>query len=264
LAAAAVGVALSGALLVPVGSIGYAAGIAAWVVWRRRDAAVTVASALTAATLVVPWLIVTRSGGAAGSLWSSSIPAQFAGSPSQWLLSRPVLVASTFWGIPPPHLDHALLDVVISFFFFSTTAVLAPLLLLHRGRWRVPEQVVWAIAGGVLAGFLLLPTNTAKSGLAETVYTANILLVLCGVATLDRARLRRLATGTAAATAVAVVALIWRAWISVPGDPNAALGEAQHLAFWVRSFGVIPGALLLGLSLAGVGRITRRAVRGDD
>ena len=58
-------------------------------------------------------------------------------------------------------------------------------------RWpRPPAPVVWAIVGGVIAGMLLLPTNTSRSGLAETVFTADIALIITAVARLSREQVR--------------------------------------------------------------------------
>jgi hypothetical protein len=193
-------------------------------------------------------------------LWQGSIPAQFAGSPGQWLLSRPVLFASTFWGIPPLRLGTPLLDAVISLFFFSTTAALGPLLIVGR-RWpRPPAPVVWAIVGGVVAGMLLLPTNTSRSGLAETMFTANIALVVAGVARLSREQARTLAIVTAGLAAVAMTALVWRSAIVVPGDPNLTYKLAQALEFFVARFSVVPGILV---GVAGILLLARSWRQGD-
>ena len=152
--------------------------------------------------MIAPWAAFTHTL-SPSVLWQGSIPAQYAGSVGQWLLSRPVLLASTFWGIPPLRLGTPLLDAVISFFFFSTSAALLPVLIVGR-RWPRPSApVVWALVGGVIAGMLLLPTNTSRSGLAETVFTADIALIIAGVARLTREQARTLVLVTSSLAAIA-------------------------------------------------------------
>jgi hypothetical protein len=244
-AAITIGVGLAGALLTHIGSIGLAAGLGFWVLLRRADWKLTVAAGLAGVALIAPWAAFTHTLSPA-VLWSGSIPAQFAGSVSQWLLSRPVLLASTFWGIPPLRLGTPLLDAVISLFFFSTSAALLPVLLVGR-RWpRPPAPVVWAIVGGVIAGMLLLPTNTSRSGLAETVFTADIALIVAGVSRLTHEQVRTLGVVSAALVAVALVALVWRSEVVVPGDPNLVYKVAQALEFFAARFTVVPG-IVLGL-----------------
>jgi hypothetical protein len=234
-----VGIALAGALLTHIGSIGMVAGIAIWVVLRRADWKFAVAAGAIGVTPIALWAAFTHTL-SPSVLWGASIPAQYAGSLSQWLLSRPVVLASTFWGIPSLRLGTPLLDAVVSLFWFSSAAALLPVLLVGR-RWPWPPQpALWAIIGGVLAGLLLLPTNTARSGLAETVFTANVLLVIAGVSRLSRERLVVLARVTAGLAAVAVVALVWRSEIVVPGDPNLAYKSMQSLEFFVTRFGIVP------------------------
>jgi ABC-type Co2+ transport system permease subunit len=149
---------------------------------------------------------------------------------------------------------------VISLFFFSTTAALGPLLIVGR-RWpRPPAPVAWAIVGGVVAGMLLLPTNTSRSGLAETMFTANIALVVAGVARLSREQARTLAIVTAGLAGVAVAALIWRSEIVVRGDPNLTYKLAQALEFFVARFSVVPGILV---GVAGVLLLARSWRQGD-
>jgi len=259
IAAITIGVALAGALLTHIGAIGLAAGLGLWVLFRRPDWKLTVAAGLAGVSLIAPWAAFTHTL-SPSVLWQGSIPAQFAGSPGQWLLSRPVLFASTFWGIPPLHLGTPLLDAVISLFFFSTTAALGPLLIVGR-RWpRPPAPVVWAIVGGVVAGMLLLPTNTSRSGLAETMFTANIALVVAGVARLSREQARTLAIVTAGLAAVAMTALVWRSEIVVPGDPNLTYKLAQALEFFVARFSVVPGILV---GVAGILLLARSWRQGD-
>ena len=259
IAAITIGVALAGALLTHIGAIGLAAGLGLWVLFRRPDWKLTVAAGLAGVSLIAPWAAFTHTL-SPSVLWQGSIPAQFAGSPGQWLLSRPVLFASTFWGIPPLHLGTPLLDAVISLFFFSTTAALGPLLIVGR-RWpRPPAPVAWAIVGGVVAGMLLLPTNTSRSGLAETMFTANIALVVAGVARLSREQARTLAIVTAGLAGVAVAALIWRSEIVVRGDPNLTYKLAQALEFFVARFSVVPGILV---GVAGVLLLARSWRQGD-
>jgi hypothetical protein len=161
-----------------------------------------------------------------------------------------VVLASTFWGIPSLRLGTPLLDAVVSLFWFSSTAALLPVLLVGR-RWPWPSQpALWAIIGGVLAGLLLLPTNTARSGLAETVFTANVLLVIAGVSRLSRERLVVLARVTAGLAGVAVVALVWRSEIVVPGDPNLAYKSMQSLEFFVTRFGIVPPLVASAIAVA--------------
>jgi hypothetical protein len=165
-----------------------------------------------------------------------------------------VLVVSTFWGIPPLRLGTPLLDALISLFFFSTSAALLPMLLVGR-RWpRPPHPAVWAVAGGIVAGILLLPTNTSRSGLAETVFTADIILIIAGVSRLTYRQIRSLAWIGAALTGLALVALIWRAEVNVPGDPNLRYKMAQALEFFGARFSVLPG-LLVGI--IGIGVLVR-------
>ena len=243
IAAIAIGVGLAGALLTHVGSIGLVAGLGLWVLLRRADWKLTVFAGLVGVSLIAPWAAFTHTL-SPSVLWQGSIPAQYAGSLGQWLLSRPVLLASTFWGIPPLRLGTPLLDAVISLFFFSTSAALLPVLIVGR-RWpRPPAPVVWAIVGGVIAGMLLLPTNTSRSGLAETVFTADIALIIAGVARLSREQARTLGLVTAGLAPIAIAALVWRSEIVVPGDPNLRYQVAQGLEFFVARFSVVPGVLL--------------------
>lgn len=253
IAAMTIGVALAGALLAHIGSIGLVVGIALWVMLRRPDWKLAFAASIAGAVLIVPWAAFTHTL-SPSVLWEASIPAQYAGSWSQWLLSRPVLVVSTFWGIPPLRLGTPLLDALISLFFFSTSAALLPMLLVGR-RWpRPPHPAVWAVAGGIVAGILLLPTNTSRSGLAETVFTADIILIIAGVSRLTYRQIRSLAWIGAALTGLALVALIWRAEVNVPGDPNLRYKMAQALEFFGARFSVLPG-LLVGI--IGIGVLVR-------
>lgn len=240
IAAITVGVALGGALLTHIGSIGLVAGIGIWVLLRRADWKFAVAAGAAAVAPIALWAAFTHTA-SPSVLWAASIPAQYSGSWSQWLLSRPVLLASTFWGIPWLALGTPLLDAVISLFFFSTSAALLPVLLVGR-RWpRPPPPALWAIVGGVIAGLLLLPTNTSRSGLAETVFTADVMLIIAATSRLSRKRLSVLVWITAALDAFAVVALVWRSAIVVPGDPNIAYKSNQGLEFFVSRFGIAPG-----------------------
>jgi hypothetical protein len=258
-AAITIGVALSGALLTHIGSIGLAAGLGVWVLLRRRDWKLTVVAGCVGVALIAPWAAFTHTL-SPSVLWQGSIPAQYAGSLGQWLLSRPVLLASTFWGIPPPRLGTPLLDVVISLFFFSTSAALLPLLIVGR-RWpRPPAPVVWAIAGGVIAGMLLLPTNTSRSGLAETVFTADVALITAGVARLSRQQAPTLAHVTAGLAAIAIAALVWRSEVVVPGDPNLRYKVSQALEFFVARFTVAPGILVGVIGIVLLARSWRSGV----
>jgi hypothetical protein len=243
IAAITIGVALAGALMTHIGSLGLVAGIAIWVVLRRADWKRTVAAGAVSVVPIVPWAAFTHTV-SPSVLWAASIPARYGGSWSQWLLSRPVLLASTFWGIPPLRLGAPLLDAVVSLFFFSTSAALLPVLLVGRRWLRPPQPATWAIIGGVVAGLLLLPTNTSRSGLAETVFTADIILVIAAVSRLSREQLRLLARITAALAAFAIVALVWRSEIVVPGDPNLAYKSRQALEFFVTRFGIVPSVLV--------------------
>ncbi len=259
-AAITIGVGLAGALLTHIGAIGLVAGLGLWVLLRRRDRMLTVAAGLAGVCLIAPWAAFTHTL-SPSVLWQGSIPAQFAGSFGQWLLSRPVLLASTFWGIPPLRLGTPLLDAVISLFFFSTTAALLPVLLVGR-RWPCPPApAVWAIVGGVAAGMLLLPTNTSRSGLAETVFTANIALIIAGVARLSAQQARTLGTVTAGLACLAVAALVWRSAIVVPGDPNLTYKVAQALEFFVARFSLVPGILVGIAGIALLGRSWRHESR---
>jgi hypothetical protein len=248
-----IGVALAGALLTHIGSLGMVIGIALWVVIRHPNWRLAFAAGIAGAVLIAPWAAFTHTL-SPSVLWEGSIPAQYAGSLGQWLLSRPVLIVSTFWGIPPLRLGTPLLDAVISLFFFSTSAALLPMLLVGR-RWpRPPHPAVWAIAGGVVAGILLLPTNTSRSGLAETVFTADIILIIAGVSRMTYAQIRSLAWIAAALTALALVALIWRAEVTVPGDPNLRYVTTQGLEFFSARFSVLPG---LVVGTIGIGVLVR-------
>jgi hypothetical protein len=243
IAAMTIGVALAGALLTHIGSIGMVIGIALWVMLRHPNWKLACAAGFAGAALIAPWAAFTHTL-SPSVLWQGSIPAQYAGSWTQWLLSRPVLIASTFWGIPPLRLGTPLLDAVISLFFFSTSAALLPMLLVGR-RWpRPPKPAVWAIAGGIAAGILLLPTNTSRSGLAETVFTADIILIIAGVARLTYKQVRSLAWVAAVLTGVALTALIWRAEVNVPGDPNLRDKTAQALEFFSARFSLVPGLVV--------------------
>ncbi|HVC43156.1 MAG TPA: hypothetical protein VND54_14345 [Candidatus Saccharimonadales bacterium] len=259
-AAITIGIGLAGALLTHIGAIGLAAGLGLWVLFRRTDWKLTVGAGVVGSCLIAPWAAFTHTL-SPSVLWQGSIPAQYAGSVGQWLLSRPVLLVSTFWGIPPLRLGTPLLDAVISLFFFSTTAALLPVLLVGR-RWpRPPPPAVWAIVGGVVAGMLLLPTNTSRSGLAETMFTADIALVIAGVARLSREQARTLGVITAGLAALAVTALVWRSEIVVPGDPNLTYRVAQTLEFFVARFSVVPGILAGGVGIVLLGRSWRRDAR---
>jgi hypothetical protein len=262
IAAITIGVGLAGALLTHVGAVGLAAGLGLWVLFRRRDWMLTVIAGVVGAALIAPWAAFTHTLSPA-VLWSGSIPAQYAGSVGQWLLSRPVLLASTFWGIPPLRLGTPLLDAVISLFFFSTTAALLPVLIVGR-RWpHPPPAFVWAIIGGFVAGMLLLPTNTSRSGLAETVFTGDMLLIITGVAGLRRKQVRTLGIVTAGLATVAITALIWRSEITVPGDPNLTYKVAQVLEFFVTRFSVLPGILLGALGVILLAGSWRRDARQE-
>jgi len=259
IAAITIGVALAGALLTHIGSIGLVAGLGLWVLFRRADWTLTLVAGLVGVSLIAPWAAFTHTL-SPSVLWQGSIPAQHAGSLGQWLLSRPVLLASTFWGIPLLHLGTPLLDAVISLFFFSTSAALLPVLIVGR-RWpRPPAPVVWAIVGGVIAGMLLLPTNTSRSGLAETVFTADVALIIVAVARLSREQARTLGIVTASLAAIAIAALVWRSEIIVPGDPNLQYKVAQALEFFVARFSVVPGVLVGGIGLVLLARSWRRDV----
>jgi hypothetical protein len=252
-AAATVGVGLAGALLTHIGSIGLVAGLGLWVIFRRSDWKLTVAVGCAGAALIAPWAAFTHTL-SPSVLWQGSIPAQYAGSVGQWLLSRPVLLASTFWGIPPLRLGTPLLDAVISLFFFSTTAALLPVLIIGRRRLRPPPPIIWAIVGGVIAGMLLLPTNTSRSGLAETVFTADMALIIVGAARLSREQVRVAGAVTAGLAAIAIAALLWRAEITVPGDPNRTDAVSQSLVFFVARFSVVPGLVAGATGIALLGR----------
>jgi hypothetical protein len=258
-AAMTIGVGLAGALLTHIGSIGLVAGLGFWVLLRRTDWKLTVVAGCVGVSLIAPWAAFTHTF-SPSVLWQGSIPARYAGSLGQWLLSRPVLLASTFWGIPPLRLGTPLLDAVISLFFFSTSAALLPVLIVGR-RWpRPPMPVVWAIVGGVIAGMLLLPTNTSRSGLAETVFTADIALIIAGVARLSREQARTLGLVTAGLTSIAVAALVWRSGIAVPGDPNLRYKVSQALEFFVTRFTVAPGILVGVIGVVLLTRSWRRNV----
>ncbi len=245
IAAMTIGVALAGALLTHVGSIGYTTGIALWVLLRHARWKLAAVAAGVGAALIAPWAAFTHTL-SPSVLWGASIPAQYAGSWTQWLMSRPVLVLSTFWGIPPLHLGTPLLDALISLFFFSTSAALLPMLLMRGGWPRPPKPATWAIVGGVIAGVLLLPTNTSRSGLAETVFTADIILIIAGVSRLAYQQVRTLVWVTSMLTSVALVALVWRAELNVPGDPNPAYSTSQSLELFEGRFSLVPG-LVIGI-----------------
>ncbi|HEY6471068.1 MAG TPA: hypothetical protein VI434_15030 [Candidatus Dormibacteraeota bacterium] len=260
LAAITVGVALAGALVTHIGSVGLVAGVALWVVFRGTHWKHAFATGFVG--VVAPmacWAAFTHTV-SPSVLWAVSVPARYAGSLTQWLLSRPVVLASTFWGIPPLGLGTHLLDALISLFFFSTSAALLPVLLIGR-RWpRPPQPATWAIIGGVVAGLLLLPTNTSRSGLAETVFTADTMLIIVAVSRLSDKQSRTLARITAAIAAVAVAALVWRSEILVPGDPNLAYKSTQDLEFFVTRFGIVPSVLLGAIGIIVLLRSWRQGV----
>jgi hypothetical protein len=98
---------------------------------------------------------------------------------------------------------------------------------------------------------LLLPTNTSRSGLAETVFTADIALIIAGVARLSREQARTLGQVTAGLASIAIAALVWRSEVVVPGDPNLRYKVSQALEFFVARFTVAPGILVgvIGIAL---------------
>ena len=245
MAAAGAGIAAAGALCVHIGAIGYVTGLLLFIVLRGPRRLITFVAAAAASCTIIPWVIFVTRSESLGALLSGSAVAQYSGGWRDWMLSRPTVLAATFWGIPPVDLSVRLLDVVISLFFFSAVAALLPIALMIRRRvLDVPRPAVWMGGGAIVAGLLLLPANTSRSGLAETVFTGYLALLTFGVTHLSEMQYRRLLRVTAGLAAVVTVALVWRSTVSLPGDPNVTIKTSEQLVFFVDRFTWIPGAVL--------------------
>ena len=86
LAATTVGVALAGALVTHIGSVGLVAGIAIWVVLRGSHwKHAVVAGSVSVVAPMASWAAFTHTL-SPSVLWSASVPARYAGSLGQWLV----------------------------------------------------------------------------------------------------------------------------------------------------------------------------------
>jgi hypothetical protein len=91
-------------------------------------------------------------------------------------------------------------------------------------------------------------------------FTADIALIIAGVARLSREQARTLGLVTAGLTGIAVAALVWRSEIVVPGDPNLRYKVSQALEFFVTRFTVVPGILVGVIGVVLLARSWRRNV----
>jgi hypothetical protein len=109
--------------------------------------------------------------------------------------------------------------------------------------------VSWSIAGGLVGGVLLLPTDNASSGLYDTAFPAAVMLFTVSAAACPPRRWRGLAVvGLVIAALTATIIWIEAAFPS-PSDPNLALKVNGHLQF-IAGITVIHGLVLIGSGLA--------------
>jgi hypothetical protein len=245
LAAAGVGLALAGALLVHPGSLGYVLGLSAYVVARRRR---LLPLALAAGTLTialqVPWILSVTGGHGPLALISNSDPAKAQVPAWAYLLTRPLLVVHTLVPFPPLVPGLAVPDILMSFFVHSLPGALGAALLLAPRLLRPRGPAWWMGTVGVLVTLLIYPAEVWSVGIVEGLFLVVLVVLVDAASAASSSQARRLLVANACLAAVFTAAAVWLAWAAPATDPNAVLRSRYGAVYLESLLGPLPGILL--------------------
>ena len=241
------GICLAAALMTHEGCIGYVLGLVVWLAVRRwdvRGVARGLGSGLiTCLAIGVPWTIVLLRYAPLSQIVRSitSTPGSGAG----WVGGRLELIAATVIQL------NGGTDALDRLFVFLSGSVIGITLALILTRTvRMPRGAVsWSIAGGLVGGVLLLPTDNASSGLYDTAFPAAVMLFIVSVAACTPGRWRGLVVAGLMIAALTATIIWIEAAFPSPSDSNLALKVNEHLQF-IAGVTVIPGLVLIGSGLA--------------
>ena len=241
------GICLAAALMTHEGCIGYVLGLVVWLAVRRwdvRGVARGLGSGLiTCLAIGVPWTTVLLRYAPLSQIVRS--PATAAGLGAGWLGGRLELIAATVIQL------NGGTDALDRLFVFLSGSVIGITLALILTRTvRMPRGAVsWSIAGGLVGGVLLLPTDNASSGLYDTAFPAAVMLFAVSAAAYPPRRWGGLVVAGLAIAALTATIIWIEAAFPSPSDSNLALKVNEHLQF-IAGVTVIPGLVLIGSGLA--------------
>lgn len=244
-AAIGAGMALAGACLVHPGALGYALGLFAFAVLRRRVVPVMVGGAAVLATQV-SW-VFDVTGGQPFRLFTSSLPArQTFAHPQVWLVSRLVIAAHSFFpqiGVDPA---RRWADVVMGFVLFSLAGGLLVTTLVGRG-WLAPSRIVrFTVGAGVLLNWAIYPPQNSDN-MIDALFLGVLVYVVYVHARVPAAVTRRLLVLEAATSAAFATLLAWYAWTVAPYDANLEIKNHYGARFFADMAGPWPGLVLIVL-----------------
>jgi hypothetical protein len=241
------GICLAAALMTHEGCIGYVLGLVVWLAVRRwdvRGVARGLGSGLiTCLAIGVPWTTVLLRYAPLSQIVRSI--ASMPGSGAGWVGGRLELIAATVIQL------NGGTDALDRLFVFLSGSVIGITLALILTRTvRMPRGAVsWSIAGGLVGGVLLLPTDNASSGLYDTAFPAAVMLFAVSAAAYPPRRWGGLVVAGLAIAALTATIIWIEAAFPSPSDSNLALKVNEHLQF-IAGVTVIPGLVLIGSGLA--------------
>lgn len=259
-ATAGIGVGLAGALLAHPGSIGYVAGIGAWILVRHwRQAPIAAAAAAAILVTQVPWMLAATGGRGLLGLLASTDPIRQRVEPAVYVVTRILVAAHSVVPFTPLAPQAPAADIVLVFFIASLPGALA-MTWVAAGRISRPNGAAgWAIVGGFLIGWAIDPPQQAVSGMLDVLFLGILLLVVTAVAEVPTIALKRLATIQAATGMVFLAALAFVAFTAGPKDLNVQYKQTYGAVFLVDRFGFLPGVLILGFAALLAARSARSA-----
>jgi hypothetical protein len=264
LAQVGTGLGLGGALLAHPGTLGYAAGLGAWWLYRRRRGLwAGIIAGVGALATSLPWVFSVTGGRGPVGLFSGSIPASQGQVPLPlWAISRLLLVAHTVMPQPGLPADRAWVNVVLVFLVLSLPGALITLVVATRIPLP-PPAVRLAIIGGAAVNLAIFPADAYAVGILNVLYIGIMMYLVVTVAALDEVSVRRLLVVAAALSLVLSAALLWLSTAPAAGDPNAGLRDSYGVLFFIQRWGLVPGSVLLAVALGlGIQQFSRSRAAG--
>ncbi|HEY8741200.1 MAG TPA: hypothetical protein VIN56_11465 [Candidatus Dormibacteraeota bacterium] len=243
----AVGVALAAALLAHPGSIGYVAGVGAWIAVRRpRRLPITALAGAAILATQVPWLLAITGGRGVVQLLASTDTLRQRVGPVVWLVTRILVAVHSVVPFAALSARTPWADLLLVFFIASLPGA-ALLAWLTAGRSMWPRGAArWAVVGGFVVGWAIDPPQQALAGMLDALFLGVLLLLVNAAAEAPAPAVGRMFSAHAVAAGVFVLALLSVAVTAGAGDANIDYKQHYGAVFLVERFGILPAILLVG------------------